>query len=145
MWKAEYGTLFQKSNYKFSTKDPGRLSSFYFEDRHGNQGRWRREHPRGELLVYQGQTIRFFTESPEDFNPDMVELVWRTAKIGHFDHEHYSRVPKNGWHVVEIARQPDTIGHCSGGTVVLADSDLASGSLPTDTYGGDISDWREMG
>lgn len=52
--------LFVATNYKFSTKQPGRSSTWYFSDPQQNYGRFRREHPQGPELVYQGRCSRMF-------------------------------------------------------------------------------------
>lgn len=131
----KFAQLYEPQNYKFSTIEHGgaRLSSFYFQDPFGNQGRWRREHPDGTLITYQGQGLRLFISDRDDFDEDeCLDIVGYLQDnplvagipAGMNGAQHYSRVPVNGWHVIEIvpaAVAAATIGHCSSGTVSLHD------------------------
>src|SRR5580658_3438967 len=57
----KFNQLFVRANYKFSTADPSRpLTTWYFGDKNGNHGRYRRAHQGGETLVYQGKCGQLF-------------------------------------------------------------------------------------
>lgn len=78
MPSAKVLSLFKPANYKFSTHETGRLSSLYYEDATGNQGRWRRQHRNGPLLVYQGKSMRLFIDPGKlaGFEPAQAYPIW---------------------------------------------------------------------
>src|SRR5262249_14769525 len=68
-------SLFTRANYKFSTHEPGRSSTFYFSDLTGNRGRFRRQHSRGPELVFQGRCKRIFV------NPDLETRITHLSEV----------------------------------------------------------------
>jgi hypothetical protein len=156
----KFQQLYQPLNYRFSTIEAGgaRLSSFYYQDNLGNQGRWRREHRDGTLITFQGQGFRLFVDHPANFDEDecldiIDHLRASPPTMGipsnFVSAAHYSRVPQEGWHVIEAtpaAVAARTIAHTSGGTVSLHD--------PAATIGGrmginlfdieNVSDWTQQ-
>jgi hypothetical protein len=52
--------FFVQANYRFSTNEPGRPSTLYFEDMVGRRGRYRRGHAQGSELIFQGHCHRIF-------------------------------------------------------------------------------------
>jgi len=140
--KEEFIALFTRENYKFSTKAGARLSSFYFQDNKGNQGRYRREHPDGELLVYQGRSLRLFA-APNKVKQGFNEhQIYTDINDGVKQHAGFSLVPVTGYHVWEF-RPPNIPGHGSGGTVLAEDPDFANfdfTNFPAN-YTGETSEW----
>jgi len=135
--------LFTLKNYRFSTKENGRLTSLYFEDSERNQGRYRRDHKEGALLVYQGQSKRLFIHPDEQSNfcfgleshnrflpPDQI------CRFGYRAHGDYkvlstgkaisnlSLQPIDGWHVLELSPMTFYARHGSSGTVTLKDKTI---------------------
>ena len=129
--------LFVQSNHQFSTSENGRLTSLYFEDMDGNQGRWRREHPGGECLFFQGKSRRLFMDSDElrNYMGDLEVHDWRTPQkfggrargdynvlcLGK-DIRNLSLCPFEGWHVLELCPPQYYARHGSSGTVLLNDN-----------------------
>jgi len=127
MLALKYSTLFTYLNYRFSTMDHGRLSSLYYQDAEGNQGRWRRQHRNGEALFFQGPSIRVFVSPMQknDFKEYAAMPQYRDlVRLGEFPG--YSLTPKSGWHVVELCPPKFYIRHCSGGAIEL--NDVTAGS-----------------
>jgi hypothetical protein len=136
--------LFRYINYKFSTSEHGRLTSLYFEDAHGVQGRWRREHRDGPLLVYQGRSARLYISPQEivNFHPDIALPIYRDLldRIGNYPN--YSVLPVSGRHVIELCPPKFYFRHGSGGTVILNDPSAGSADFASlDNYTGNIVDW----
>jgi hypothetical protein len=151
--------FFTWNNYRFSTSEKARLTSLYFEDVQGNQGRWRREHRDGPLLVYQGKSWRLFIDPEEisnyafgleadnlrlaaDQRPpfnnrakgDYLVLTKGTQVRG------ISRRPVEGWHVLELCPPTYYPRHGSGGTVLL--NDPSAGAADWNSIGDQqIVDW----
>jgi len=135
--------FFTPENYTFSTHEPGRKTTFYFRDGHGNLGRYRRVHSNGELLAYQGECKRvFLSQSLVNSLYDKARFLWMKTR-GKFDlniifHDLCKNIypilassnskgdysgkaslqPKIGWHVFD---SNGTMSHCSGGTVLKFD------------------------
>jgi hypothetical protein len=55
-----FANFFIGANYRFSTMQPGRSSTWYFCDPANNLGRYRSQHHLGPSLAYQGQCNRIF-------------------------------------------------------------------------------------
>jgi len=145
MLSNKYLELFKFTNYKFSTKRDGQASSLYFQDIQGNQGRWRREHRDGELLVYQGKSLRLFINplGMDGFDPDESLTIWKDKRDRIGNHPHYSAAPCEGWHVVELVPPNFLMGHGSGGGVLLRDqtAGAAGFDLLGDYSNDQVSDW----
>jgi hypothetical protein len=157
---AHIQSLYQPVYYQFSTIERGgtRLSSFYYQDLLGNQGRWRREHPDGTLITFQGRGFRLFVDSPDNYDEyeclDIIDFLRRNPTTqdvpDHLDGAaHYSRTPKAQWHVIEalpenvVAR---TIGHRSSGTVSLLDpAATIAGRMGINLFDiENVSDWTQQ-
>jgi hypothetical protein len=157
---SKFAQLYQPLNYLFSTIEAGgaRLSSFYYQDHLGNQGRWRREHPDGTLITFQGQGFRLFVDSPANYDEDeCLDIIDRlranpaTAGIpGNLaGAAHFSRAPQAGWHVIEAtpaAVAARTIGHRSSGTVSLHDpAATMAGRMGINLFDiENVSDWTQQ-
>mgnify|MGYP000529977629 CR=1 FL=1 len=143
--------LFQPHHYQFSTLEAGgtRLSSLYFQDAKGVQGRWRRQHPTGELLVYQGKSLRLFIR-PDKKNTFVDEMedddnfarkLWMDLRDG-LPIDGYSAAPITGYHVIELVPPAYFVGHSSSGTVLLNDPTAGNASyIALANYTGTIIDW----
>lgn len=156
----KFSYLYQPVNYKFSTIERGgaRLTSFYYEDALGNQGRWRREHPDGTLITFQGQGFRLFIDSPINFDEDdcldIIDHLRAHPEIAGIPGDlsgapYYSRTPRTGWHVIEAtpaAVKARTIGHTSSGTVTLHDpAATLAGRMGIHLFDIEtVSDWTQM-
>lgn len=144
---AKFVNLFRFTNYKFSTKSPGRLSTLYFQDVQGIKGRWRRDHPGGEQLVYQGKCLRFFLSSgaTEFFDPESALSTWMNIKDGLIP-AGYSGHWKAGYHVWEMSAPSADISHGSGGKIMAHDpaAALAISGLSDQSFGGSYVDWTQM-
>jgi hypothetical protein len=143
-------TLFTQNNYRFSTSDEGRPTSLYFEDNLGNQGRWRRGHHQGELLCYQGQSLRLFIE-PEAVESYLFGLEAHNIRLPkqqqpRFGNRAYgdylvlqrgvivrgiSLAPIQGWHVLELCSPDYYARHGSSGTVELNDHTAPAANYAT--------------
>jgi hypothetical protein len=136
--------FFVEANVKFSTNEPGRPSTFYFEDNLGNRGRYRRAHGQGEQLTYQGACRRIFispmlkhqlgaltTGGPFEDNlnhdtygqfieklSDVLVAITSNDPDGYYFGRASERAMP-GWHVYET--DGDNC-HCSSGTVVADDT-----------------------
>ena len=138
-----FRNLFTRTNYKFSTTENGRLSSFYFQDSNGVQGRYRREHRDGEAVIYQGHSMRLFVLDTSAFNQNEVRKIYDELIDG-FQPAGYSLIPQDGYHVVEFMH-PAKILHLSSGTVIRYDPDaLAFNFDLLQAYQGNDSDWTLM-
>ena len=147
MLAREYSDLFQHINYRYSTSERGRLTSLYYQDAHGNQGRWRREHRDGPLLVYQGKSLRLFVNPRQvaNFRDDTSLRIYQDIRdrLGHYPN--YSVVPKEQWHVVELVPPTFFVGHKSSGQVLLNDATAgAADYVGLAGYAGAISDWTQV-
>ncbi|QQS13393.1 MAG: hypothetical protein IPK81_03855 [Rhodospirillales bacterium] len=156
----KFAQLYQPQNYRFSTIEAGgaRLSSFYYQDALGNQGRWRREHPQGTLITYQGQGFRLFVDGPDNYDEDecldIIDHLRANPGVagipGHLPGAaHYSRAPQAGWHVIEAtpaAVAARTVGHRSSGTVSLHDAAASmAGRMGINLFDIEtVSDWTQM-
>jgi predicted ArsR family transcriptional regulator len=138
--------LFLFVNYRFSTneREAGRPTSMYFEDAHGNQGRWRRGHRDGPLLVYQGKSLRLFVNPRQvgQFRDDTALRIYRDIRDGIGNYPNYSVLPKTQWHVVELVPPTFFVGHKSSGRVMLDDTTAGGAAFgELQNYDGNISDW----
>jgi hypothetical protein len=141
--------LFTLANYKFSTNEPGRPSTFYFQDMIGLRGRYRRGHGQapGTQVIFQGRCKRLFVSPPfkgqleslttggvfEDnltratYGKFLNKLDEIYEKLQHGNVALYqgraSLRPTPGWHVFDTDGEN---GHCSSGTIMQADQDPAN-------------------
>ncbi len=147
MLDKKYSDLFRSINYRFSTSEHGRLTSLYYQDAHGNQGRWRREHRDGPLLAYQGKSIRLFVNPRQVgyFRDDTALRIYQDIRDGIGHYPNYSVIPKEQWHVVEMVSPTFFVGHKSGGRVLLGDPTAGAADYAgLDNYTGQKSDWTQL-
>lgn len=139
-----YSDLFVYNNYRFSTSESGRLTSLYFEDAQGNQGRWRREHPLGELLIWQGKSIRLFINPRQtsQFRPDTALRIYHDIRDGIGNYPNYSVRPKEQWHVIEMCPPTFYVRHSSSGRILRIDPTAGAADYAgLANYTGAIADW----
>jgi hypothetical protein len=159
-------SLFTRANYKFSSKAPNRPSTFYFNDLAGNRGRYRRLHPRGPELVFQGRCNRVFI-SPE-LEAKMTVLAELTnrddddafneARYGksaaihpvlergdpdRIYHYRASLIPKPGWRLFDTNNE---LVHFSAGEIRLHDPEATiffaqNGDAVLSAYSGPWAIW----
>jgi len=158
---------FSQANYKFSTNEPGRPSTLYFQDVVGARGRYRRGHGLGSELIFQGRCKRLFV------SPDLKRQLGALSGAGYVDGDDFDRtsygkfmtkltdiqdilergsrdaVNYNGrastrqtasWHIFDTNEES---AHCSSGTVMGADPAAAGllGGAGLATYTGKYSIW----
>lgn len=160
--------LFNLGNYKFSSQAAGRPSTFYFSDLVGNRGRFRRAHPLGPELVFQGRCKRIFI-SPVLMNKIALLSEHTIADKDDedaFHRERYTKifniipmiqkgdpdgiykgkaslVIKEGWRLFDT---DDNLVHCSSGTIILNDPEATNffnngGQATIQNYQGQWSIW----
>lgn len=140
----KYSDLFAYSNYRFSTEEKGRQSSLYFEDAQGNQGRWRRQHPDGELLIWQGQSRRIYMHRKGmPFHADNKMLkIYRDIQFVLRSDQNYSAVPRKHWHVIEMCPPSFYVRHRSSGRILLEDPTAGAADYAgIANYDGALVDW----
>ena len=149
--------LYSFANYSFSTQEEGRVTSLYFEDMLGNQGRWRREHPGGPLLVYQGKSRRLFVSPTElrNYRSDTEASLHQqdATPFGHRANGDYqvlragksitgiSLTASAGWHVLELCPPLYYARHGSSGRVTLTDPTAGAADYATVQTIAATSDW----
>ena len=159
-------TWYSPARYKFSTNEPGRPSTLYFQDGVGARGRFRRGHGLGSQLIFQGRCKRIFV------SPDLKRLLGTLSGAG-LDGDDFNAVSYGkfmaklseiqgvlergggpgglyegraslrvvpGWHVFDNDGES---GHCSSGTVMGADATAAAvlAGAGLTVYAGAYSIW----